>query len=635
MTAAPVGHNEQCAKRTFGCGFGSTQVHGVSHFAKETAMGGIGRRMYGHTYCVVSAVLVGAAILTAAPGVLGADKDWNREINAARNTKWDGNGIKSRQISVEKLSAIADNEQAPVAARKSAAHNMCQILLELAGMMKDPAMARKMMSLCDQYEALSPDTNNTMIFATNRADAQVALLSLGQKDALPGALAAIDKMAALYAANPTYKRDPLLADCKRGQAYLYSGDPAKAITAFETFFAKGGKGSPQVYVDFIRAYRENDQDDKALAIAVEGVAKCNNLSGGELVEKSLAAVIAGLSLDDKVLGDVLPQVAASDAALDAILKKASKERSSAGDPDGALAFAKLAFDVSPLETLQPTTEWLTRCIRAKFMDVDVANAFVNYLNFGATGKDGAAGTADDLKNPLADVKSPLSDPVKAAIRKALAVTLPTEKTIYLGLRTRGTLHLLLGETELAIGAYSAAYRAAGIDQVRVASGLVPRALKARDGSLRAANQYLEYQKYGPAGADGKVGTADDLKSPVAVNLPALPDNVTAALRKIIDSPDTSMDGIEAKASACFALGDCKKGFSLTKAAFAAADVDDASQARALKDMAAAIKAYDGHILRANQYLAYQSRGAATKDAKSAAAPVTKNPLPEILAEVGL
>lgn len=69
---------------------------------------------------------------------------------------------------------------------------------------------------------------------------------------------------------------------------------------------------------------------------------------------------------------------------------------------------------------------------------------------------------------------------------------------------------------------------------------VVRALKARDGSLRVANQFMAFVEHGPEGPDGKLGTADDLKDPTAdYKLPPDPDRdkaFAAAEQRFIAEP---------------------------------------------------------------------------------------------------
>ncbi|MBM4031380.1 MAG: tetratricopeptide repeat protein [Planctomycetes bacterium] len=69
---------------------------------------------------------------------------------------------------------------------------------------------------------------------------------------------------------------------------------------------------------------------------------------------------------------------------------------------------------------------------------------------------------------------------------------------------------------------------------------VVRALKAKEGSLRAANRFLAFMEFGPEGTDGILGTADDLKDPTAeYHLPADAERdkvFAAAAKRFIAEP---------------------------------------------------------------------------------------------------
>ncbi|KPK82838.1 MAG: hypothetical protein AMJ81_09080 [Phycisphaerae bacterium SM23_33] len=63
-----------------------------------------------------------------------------------------------------------------------------------------------------------------------------------------------------------------------------------------------------------------------------------------------------------------------------------------------------------------------------------------------------------------------------------------------------------------LGAARTLYDAAGSEQdIRAAAQVVAQAFRSMDGNLGRANEFLAYQRFGPDGADGKPGTADDVK----------------------------------------------------------------------------------------------------------------------------
>ena len=69
---------------------------------------------------------------------------------------------------------------------------------------------------------------------------------------------------------------------------------------------------------------------------------------------------------------------------------------------------------------------------------------------------------------------------------------------------------------------------------------VVRALKAKEGSLRAASQFIAFVENGPEGPDGKSGTPDDIADPTAGDpLPAEPERdklFAAAAQRFIGDP---------------------------------------------------------------------------------------------------
>jgi len=77
----------------------------------------------------------------------------------------------------------------------------------------------------------------------------------------------------------------------------------------------------------------------------------------------------------------------------------------------------------------------------------------------------------------------------------------------------------------SLAAAKALYGVAGSDQhIKAAAQVVAAAFRSVDGNLGRANEFLQYQRFGPAGKDGKPGTPDDIKANhlAAVKQPADP-----------------------------------------------------------------------------------------------------------------
>ena len=70
----------------------------------------------------------------------------------------------------------------------------------------------------------------------------------------------------------------------------------------------------------------------------------------------------------------------------------------------------------------------------------------------------------------------------------------------------------------AISYYKKAYQACPVDNsslLQYTIAKIHESLRLMDNSMGRANRFIKYQKYGPAGEDGVIGTADDLTDPLA------------------------------------------------------------------------------------------------------------------------
>lgn len=91
------------------------------------------------------------------------------------------------------------------------------------------------------------------------------------------------------------------------------------------------------------------------------------------------------------------------------------------------------------------------------------------------------------------------------------------------------LHLAAGDFDAAVKAARICLDAAyDSTRLRGAVQMLAAALKGLDGHVGRANAFINYQKYGPAGADAKAGTADDLTDPLAkLGYPSCPQREKA------------------------------------------------------------------------------------------------------------
>lgn len=185
-----------------------------------------------------------------------------------------------------------------------------------------------------------------------------------------------------------------------------------------------------------------------------------------------------------------------------------------GSRDEALAAAKVLYGAAPNseEAIGEAVGLVVRALRTKHQAMAPAHAFVAFHRHGPQGRDGKAGTKDDLEDPLAKVVWRPPPEAEALFKETLA-GLPED---FDGRRWRGYLHLYWGKPELALKELVGCYEAAVAERrgVEQAADDVAMALKARFGHTAIAQRFIAYRRLGPKGRDGKMATADDLRDPL-------------------------------------------------------------------------------------------------------------------------
>ncbi|HUT35938.1 MAG TPA: tetratricopeptide repeat protein [Planctomycetota bacterium] len=159
--------------------------------------------------------------------------------------------------------------------------------------------------------------------------------------------------------------------------------------------------------------------------------------------------------------------------------------------------------------------------------------------------------------------------------------------------------------------------------------LVTDALRARDGHLVSGNVFRLYQAYGPAGADRKPGTADDLANPVAT-LAAKPDPerdklFEAAIARFTKKPRT-VAGHRACGWLYLLWGKPKNALSEFKRAFALCSLETTELARAAQDIALGLKALHATPVGMEAFAEFQRHGPNGADGKPKTADDLKDPL---------
>ncbi len=306
--------------------------------------------------------------------------------------------------------------------------------------------------------------------------------------------------------------------------------------------------------------------------------------------------------------------------------------------EAALAEAKRMYQIGSMTLASEAISKIAECYKQIDGDIDPnVRAFLEFQKLGPAGQDGEAGTEDDLSNPLNSVQIPQDKEREAALRQAIAETEPKAPI------RRARLWVLLGDYHRALREYLNAYLAAALETTKrrwprtltEAANEIAVAMKAIDGHVHRANQYLLYQRYGPAGEDGKPDTDDDLTNPLK-ELPedywkkhAPPDpDLDAKFQAAIGEQEDTMQGHRARGYLYLAWGKPDKAMAEMKAAYRLCPLRQNDLLRAITDIAVAIKGVDGDIFRANRYLLYMKHGPKGKDGIAGNEDDLKNPLGE-------
>jgi len=366
------------------------------------------------------------------------------------------------------------------------------------------------------------------------------------------------------AAQATHARE--LADALGAAAQLYAElhDFDKAEAALQrldraeiednTAIAAAARAYDQVIQRFLGAGRRRE----ALALCSRALARYG--SREHYSAQSLLRRLIGASADDEAaVMDVVAALegraavaVASDEALDALIPIATRTergddlvracthamlarpldestarvcltaimdvRTRQGRHDDALAAARAAYGITGFESTSSTyfaraVGIVARALRARDGHLVSGNAFRAYQTYGPNGRDRKAGTGDDLPNPFAGLK-PTAEPERDRLFQA---ALDREPPTAAGWRARGWVYLLWSKPREALGAFKRAFALCSLENAAMTRAAQDLALglKARHGTPTCMNDFAQFQRYGPAGPDGKKGTRDDLEDPLA------------------------------------------------------------------------------------------------------------------------
>lgn len=193
-----------------------------------------------------------------------------------------------------------------------------------------------------------------------------------------------------------------------------------------------------------------------------------------------------------------------------------------GDWDGAVKSAHLCLDGAPnLNAFDNAVAYTAGLLSAQDKNIDRANQFLAFE---------ISGGADGKANPMDAVGYP-SLPDR---EKAFVVIRQQAGDDANACRLRAFTYLFTGKPKEALAQFADAFRRnenpydlsnAGVDLVCIG-------LRAVQGHRVGLDKAMRFVIYGPAGPDGKMGTADDLADPFAPFLPPVPAPGTGGMAEL-------------------------------------------------------------------------------------------------------
>ncbi|MFW6108470.1 MAG: tetratricopeptide repeat protein [bacterium] len=189
-----------------------------------------------------------------------------------------------------------------------------------------------------------------------------------------------------------------------------------------------------------------------------------------------------------------------------------------GRVEEALAMAGAYYRLSQLgesgsrsvsqATVQKAILTVVRALKAREGGLRAANAFLNFIGHGPEGRDGRAGTKDDLPNPLAEHRLPPQAERDRLFTKA-------EQRLRPDPRQLGYLYVCWDKPTEALRAFRRHYlEARGQTRTQAAATRLARLMRAYGCPEAEVDTFFDFQNHGPHGPDGKPDTKDDLKDPI-------------------------------------------------------------------------------------------------------------------------
>ena len=183
-------------------------------------------------------------------------------------------------------------------------------------------------------------------------------------------------------------------------------------------------------------------------------------------------------------------------------------------PEDAIRAGRICLDaVTSQSYVASWTRFIADCLKNLDDNLVRANQMINYQRFGPAGEDRKSGTDDDLKNPL----DAFGYPTYPERERALASVREAAGDTAQAARLRAFTYLYTGHPKLALRHFLDAFSrtTSSSDLKRYGSDLLLIGVRAAQGHGVGFEKFVAFVNFGPAGRDGKQGTADDLDDPFA------------------------------------------------------------------------------------------------------------------------
>lgn len=183
-----------------------------------------------------------------------------------------------------------------------------------------------------------------------------------------------------------------------------------------------------------------------------------------------------------------------------------------GNFDEALYESRILVETCMPQNTPGAVDRLAAGLKAKDGHLARVNAFLAYQKFLKAGPDKAMGTPDDLDNPLASILAPRNEAREKQFSDALA-KIPKDAA---GRLRRATLLRYWGKPVDALKELKIAFALAPVDtkSLQAVTDRIVEILYQVTGDPNVGTRFVEFQKFGPPGPDGKQGTADDIENPI-------------------------------------------------------------------------------------------------------------------------